>query len=78
MSGITNPHEDGFHEATSGDYEDFFPNVTIIVCGEARLTEQEGTLRCTVDAFIERVNDLMNEAGIEWWVDTCLVKEGDA
>lgn len=78
MSGPISPRDDGFHEALSYDYEERYPNVIVVISGEARLTEQEGTLQSTIDAFIERVNDVLAEEGIDWWVDTAYVKEDNA
>lgn len=77
MSGPVFERE-GYESISHDEFEDHIPNVRLVIVGEVNLTEQQGTVTETIDAFTERVHDLLRDEGIDWWVDEVLVRKEDS
>lgn len=76
MSGPIFERE-GYTNIAHDEFEDHIPNVRLVIVGEVNLTEQQGTVTETVDAFTERVHKMLRDEGIDWWVDEVLVRKED-
>ena len=79
MSGGIVPRADGYREITGEDFEQRLPNVVIVVTVEVSLTEQDGTVQQTVDAWFERETDAINRVfdDDQWYVSEVLAKGGN-
>lgn len=72
MSGPVFERE-GYESISHDEFEDHIPNVRLVIVGEVNLTEQQGTVMATIDAFTERVRNMFDNEGIDWWIDEVLV-----